>query len=110
MQAGKPATSLPLQIVLYIEEVYSWVYFLLEGFLFIFRGKFLMYPPNALNMELAGLFFFAVVQLIRVFLGKTYKGSIGNKTERADILIAGLIFLIPSLFGAIFYIRLQVYV
>lgn len=70
MQTGKPASTLPLQVILYIEEVYSWVYFLLEGFLFIFRGNFLNYPPSALNMELAGLFFFGVVQLIRVFLGK----------------------------------------
>jgi hypothetical protein len=70
MYIGKPSSSLPLQIILYIEEVYSWVYFLLEAFLYIFRGQFLVYPPNALNMELAGLFFFGVVQLIRVFLGE----------------------------------------
>ncbi|OMJ77207.1 hypothetical protein SteCoe_23242 [Stentor coeruleus] len=105
MLQSKSGCSLPLQIILYVEEVYSWVYFLLEMFLYIIRGSFLSYPPSSLNIELAGLFFFAVVQIIRVFIG-----SIGNKTERADILIWGIILLIPSIFGGVFFIRLQVYV
>lgn len=107
---SKSGCSLPLQIILYVEEVYSWVYFLLEMFLYIIRGSFLSYPPDALNLELAGLFFFAVVQIIRVFIGILNIGSIGNKTERADILIWGIILLIPSIFGGVFFIRLQVYV
>jgi transmembrane protein 216 len=110
MYTGKPSSSLPLQIVLYIEQVYSWVYFLLEGLLYVFRGQFLAYPTHALNLELAGLFFFGVVQLTRVFLGSFQIGTIGNKTERSDILVWGLILLFPSLLGGIFFIRLQVYV
>ena len=110
MNTVKSGCSLPLQIILYVENVYSWVYFLLEMLLYTFRGSYLVYPPSSISLELAGLFFFGIVQLLRVYIGNIYIGSIGNKTERPDILIWALILLLPSIFGGIFFIRLQVYV
>lgn len=110
MLPTRSSCSLPLQIILYIEQVYSYAYFLIEAFLYIFRGYFLSYPPSSINMELAGLFFFGIIQFIRIFIGIRYLGSLGNKTERSDILIWAIILIIPSLYGGIYYIRLQVYV
>jgi hypothetical protein len=110
MKAEKPGCSLPLQIILYVEMLYSMVYYLIEAFLYIFRGYYLAYPPQALSIELAGLFFFGVTQFLRIFIGNTHKGGIGNKTERADILMWSLILLVPTLFGGAYFIRVQVYV
>ena len=69
MFTGKSGCSLPLQIILYVEEVYSWIYFLLEIMLYIFRGHYLVYPPSSISLELAGLFFFGVVQMFRIKIG-----------------------------------------
>jgi Predicted membrane protein len=110
MKNQKPGWSLTLEIIFYVEKVYSVVYFFLEMMLYIFRGYFLTYPTSALGIELASLFFFGVIQFLRVFIGNYYTGMIGNKTERSDILISSFILMIPSIFGGVFFIRLQVYV
>jgi len=105
MLQGQPISSLPLQIMIYFDTLYSWVYLVLSLGLFFYKGYTLTYPPNALGPEVVGLIFFIILQLFRLFIG-----SVGNRTETAASTLWFLLLTLPSIFASVFFIRLQTYV
>lgn len=105
MIIGKPIALLPLQIVLYIDNLYSWVYLLLELALFIYRGYTLNYSIVTIAFEVLGVFLLFLTQMFRLYLG-----CVGNKTEEITPLFYMILLTFLTTTGAIYYLRLQTYV
>lgn len=98
-------SSLLLQILIFFNGVYQFLFFWATLGIFIWKGVSLPYPNNKLGPEIFLLFAYELVETCRLFMA-----SKGNKTENIPNLIA---FLVLSLFGVlanIYYAQLQVYV
>eukprot|EP00741_Cyanophora_paradoxa_P014313 tig00020780_g13804.t1 len=98
-------SSLPLQILIYFNIWYAFIYFWLNVAIFIYKGTWLPYPPNTLGWEIAFIIVYAVVESCRLFLG-----SKGNKTEQVPPMVWFLLISAAIAFGNIYYIYLQIYV
>mmetsp|Transcript_13727 Transcript_13727/g.25894 ORF Transcript_13727/g.25894 Transcript_13727/m.25894 type:complete len:110 (+) Transcript_13727:2140-2469(+) len=105
-----PVSVLPLQILIYFDNLYSCIYFLIELALFIYKGYTLTYPPNSIGPEIVCMFFFIALQYLRLFIGKAYSGSIGNKTETVTGMAWFLGLSLPTVLACIYYLQLQTYV
>jgi len=73
--------------------------------LYIFKGYILPFPPRSIGPEITGIFFYMIIQYIRLKIG-----SNGNKTETAVYLFYCTILGIPVIVSYVFYIQLQTYV
>mmetsp|Transcript_13725 Transcript_13725/g.25888 ORF Transcript_13725/g.25888 Transcript_13725/m.25888 type:complete len:105 (+) Transcript_13725:2140-2454(+) len=100
-----PVSVLPLQILIYFDNLYSCIYFLIELALFIYKGYTLTYPPNSIGPEIVCMFFFIALQYLRLFIG-----SIGNKTETVTGMAWFLGLSLPTVLACIYYLQLQTYV
>ncbi|CAG9318322.1 unnamed protein product [Blepharisma stoltei] len=105
MLKSKPNSSLPLQVLIFLDEYYTWFWFLISLSMFVIKGYSLEYPKYTVGGEVAGIFLVTAVQQYRLFLG-----SVGNKTEGVIYLVWFIIFSIPPIIGAIYYIVIQTYV
>ncbi|CAG9311516.1 unnamed protein product [Blepharisma stoltei] len=105
MLQGKPLSLLPLQTLIYYDILYSHLYFIVTAVLYIYKSTILTYPPNTISLECAGLAFFIFLQYFRLFIG-----IVGNKAEGPGVMIHFLVLTIPSIFGGVFFIALQLYV
>merc|ERR1711860_225523 len=76
-------SSLPFQILLYLNGWYFAFFFVCEILLFVFKGETLPYASNVLAAEIILLFLLAAVEAFRLFFGKK-----GNLTEQ----IGGVLF------------------
>ena len=98
-------SSVPYQILLYINGWYFGFFWLCEALIFIFKGQTLPYPPNVLLAEVILLFIMAGLEAIRLFLGMK-----GNLTERVAGVVLSIVISIPALFGSIYLLIWQTYV
>eukprot|EP00128_Syssomonas_multiformis_P017357 Colp12_sorted_trinity150504_noHs@13357 len=98
-------SSLPLQILLYLNGWYYVFWWICEILLFVYKGSILLYPPHALGAEIFLLFVFAAVEKCRTFLG-----SKGNLTENSSPLSVSIAFGVPVIFAYLFYLLWQTYV
>lgn len=89
---------------LYFDRIYSILFFFFELILYIYKGTELPYPSMNLSSELVGVFFFIIIQMIRLHLA-----SIGNKTEISMYLMYSIFLSIPVIIEYVFYLRFQVY-
>lgn len=105
-----PVSVLPLQILIYFDNLYSCIYFLIELSLFIYKGYTLTYPPNSVGPEIVCMFFFIALQYLRLFIGNLYPGSVGNKTEAVPGMGWFLGLSVPTVLACIYYLQLQTYV
>lgn len=105
MIQGKSRASLPLQILLYFDQLYCLFYFIIAFVLYIYKGYTLTYPRSAIGAEIVGVLFFAIYQYLRVLLG-----NVANRTETGKTMLWFVALTIPSIVAGIFYIRLQTYV
>lgn len=110
MLQERPRASLPLQILLFLDERYLLFHFLVALMLFVYKGSTLKYHGNTLGAEIAGVFFFAAYQFSRLFLGENYAGSVANKTETVKTMVWFVLLTLPAVIGGVFYIKLQTYV
>ena len=69
MLQARPRASLPLQVMIYFDQLYCIFYFIIAFILYIYKGYTLTYPRNAIGAEIVGVFFFAFYQYIRLFVG-----------------------------------------
>mmetsp|Transcript_5158 Transcript_5158/g.12990 ORF Transcript_5158/g.12990 Transcript_5158/m.12990 type:complete len:145 (-) Transcript_5158:267-701(-) len=98
-------SSLPLQILLFFNRVWAFLWFVVILGVFIWKGVALPYPAGRLAPEIVLIFAYLFVENARLFFG-----SKGNKTENHMLIIA---FIVLSLFSAlanIYYIEFQIYV
>jgi hypothetical protein len=64
----------------------------------------LPYPPKCFTSEIIGLFFYTILQIIRLRIE-----SMGNKTEIKAYLVYSCLFAVPVLGIYLFYFFFQVY-
>lgn len=70
MIQGRPRASLPLQILIYFDQLYCIFYFLIAFVLYIYKAYTLTYPRNAIGAEIVGVLFFAFYQYLRLMVGE----------------------------------------
>merc|ERR1711871_1629023 len=97
-----------LQIFLYFNGWYDFLYLLAMLVLFVWKASVLPYPAELsglLALELCLLFLLAALECSRIFLATR-----GNKTESAGPLVMGLVLSFPSAYLFFYYLYQQVYV
>ncbi|XP_043405578.1 transmembrane protein 216 isoform X2 [Chelonia mydas] len=68
---GRQLSSTPLEILLFLNGWYYATYFLLEIFIFIYKGLLLPYPSANLALDLVMLFLYLGIEVTRIFFGWT---------------------------------------
>lgn len=68
MIVGKPLASVSLQAVLFVDTYYSWIYFVLELALFVYRGYTFYYPFLTIGFEIFGVALLICVQMVRLYV------------------------------------------
>ena len=98
-------SSLRFQIIVYFDRLYTGAYLVLMLLLYVFKASALLYAPNTISMEIAGLLLLVITQAYRQFIG-----TVGNRTETAGPLGAFLLLLLPSILGLVYFLAFQTYV
>ncbi|XP_038620154.1 transmembrane protein 138 isoform X1 [Tachyglossus aculeatus] len=102
---GQRLASTPLEILLFLHGWYSATYFLLELFVFLYKGLLLPYPVANLILDVMMLFLYLGIEVIRIFFG-----SKGNLCQRMLPLGISLALTFPAAMMASYYLLLQTYV
>ncbi|XP_039767327.1 transmembrane protein 216 isoform X1 [Ornithorhynchus anatinus] len=102
---GQRLSSTPLEILLFLNGWYSATYFLLELFVFLYKGLLLPYPVANLILDVMMLFLYLGIEVIRIFFG-----SKGNLCQRMVPLGISLALTFPAAMMASYYLLLQTYV
>lgn len=102
---GAVLSSLPLEIMLYFNNWYAWLYFFLNIVLFIYKGNAFLYPSGALEWELAFVFMYRIIEYLR-----TFQASRANKTETIVPMIWSFVLAVSMIILNIYYLREQTYV
>ena len=96
--------SLYLQILIYFERIYVFIFFFFEIILYILKSMFLVYPPGYIGTEIVGLFFITILQYVKLNNANT-----ANKTEVKSYHIYTILYIIPVAGGYFFYFYWQIY-
>jgi transmembrane protein 216 len=101
----KPNGHFMFQTMIAFNKVFSFIYFISEIALFIYKDVNLYYPPHTISVEITCLVFFLIVQLVRFYLG-----ALGNRSETSIYVMFCLIFIIVPLYTFVHFLILQTYV
>ncbi|XP_025062706.1 transmembrane protein 216 isoform X1 [Alligator sinensis] len=101
---GRQLSSTPLEILLFLNGWYYATYFLLEIFIFVYKGLLLPYPSANLALDLVMLFLYLGIEVTRIFFG-----SKGNLCQRKVPLSISLALTFPAAVMAAYYLLLQTY-
>ncbi|XP_038263645.1 transmembrane protein 216 isoform X4 [Dermochelys coriacea] len=101
---SRQLSSTPLEILLFLNGWYYATYFLLEIFIFIYKGLLLPYPSANLALDLVMLFLYLGIEVTRIFFG-----SKGNLCQRKVPLSISLALTFPAAVMAAYYLLLQTY-
>ncbi|EPY89641.1 hypothetical protein CB1_000089007 [Camelus ferus] len=102
---GKRLSSTPLEILFFLNGWYYATYFLLELFIFLYKGLLLPYPTANLVLDVVMLFLYLGIEVIRLFFGTK-----GNLCQRKMPLGISVALAFPSAMMASYYLLLQTYV
>ncbi|KAI8834990.1 hypothetical protein BJ741DRAFT_608829 [Chytriomyces cf. hyalinus JEL632] len=98
-------SSLPLQIMIFLNERFFPIMWIILLAMLIYKGVWFPYVGIALPLEIFGLFPFAVLEAARLFLGNR-----GNKMEERGSFAIFLGLTLVTIFGYLFYGIWQTYV
>uniref|UniRef100_A0A8C5MX19 Transmembrane protein 80 n=1 Tax=Leptobrachium leishanense TaxID=445787 RepID=A0A8C5MX19_9ANUR len=98
-------SSVPLQILLYINVVYYVFYFLASLLMIIYKSQVLSYPDSNLALDLGLLFVMAILESARLYLGTK-----GNLTEEELPLGFSLILSAGNIILSVYFIVWQTYI
>ncbi|NWI93417.1 TMM80 protein, partial [Pitta sordida] len=98
-------SSLPLQILFYVNGIYYIFYFLATLAMIIYKSQVFSYPDDFLAPDLAVLFLMAVLEVPRLYLGCK-----GNLREEAAALGLSLGVTVGSVALALYLLAWQTYV
>ena len=101
----KPNGHFMFQTMIAFNKVFSFIYFVSEIALFIYKDVNLYYPPHTISVEITCLVFFLIVQLVRFYLG-----ALGNRSETSIYVMFCLVFIIVPLYTFLHFLHLQTYV
>ncbi|XP_061059430.1 transmembrane protein 216 isoform X1 [Eubalaena glacialis] len=104
-QRGKRLSSTPLEILFFLNGWYYATCFLLELFVFLYKGLLLPYPTANLVLDVVMLFLYLGIEVIRLFFGTK-----GNLCQRKMPLGISMALTFPSAMMASYYLLLQTYV
>lgn len=98
-------SSLPYQILLYLNGWYMAAFILVETLLLLFKMSVLPYPPGNIVAEAFLLAFLGAIEWVRIFMGKK-----GNLTEALMSIALSVIFTAPSVLALLYLLLWQTYV
>lgn len=98
-------SSVPLQILLYINGFYYIFYFLATLAMIVYKSQVFSYPDNFLAPDLMLLFIMAILEALRLYLG-----SKGNLTEEEAPLGLSLVITVGSVILSVYFLIWQTYV
>ena len=101
----EPSSSIALEIFVFIHKIYIYIYNIALLGLFIFKRFAFDYPNKYIIPEVIAAIIFLLINIFRLRLS-----SIGNKIERALILLFAVILGAINFFGYIFFMWIQRYV
>ena len=104
-EVPEPSSSIALEIFIFIHKIYIYIYNIVNLGLFIFKRFAFSYNYKYIIPE---VFFAIIFLLINIF--RLRLTSIGNKTERALILLFAVLLGVIILVGYIYFMWLQIYV
>ncbi|XP_010597424.1 transmembrane protein 216 isoform X3 [Loxodonta africana] len=102
---GKRLSSTTLEILFFLNGWYYATYFLLELFIFLYKGLLLPYPTANLVLDVVMLLVYLGIEVIRLFFGTK-----GNLCQRKMPLGISVALTFPSATMASYYLLLQTYV
>ncbi|XP_046301561.1 transmembrane protein 216 isoform X2 [Marmota monax] len=102
---GNRLSSTPLEILFFLNGWYYATYFLLELFIFLYKGLLLPYPTANLVLDVVMLLLYLGIEVIRLFFGTK-----GNLCQRKMPLGISVALTFPSAMMASYYLLLQTYV
>ena len=100
----EPSSSLGLELIVFIHKIYLYIYNIILLGLFMFKRYAFDYPNKTIIYEVIIGIVALIVNIFRLRLI-----SVGNKTERALILLFALILGIVNFVGYIFFAVIQKY-
>ncbi|CAM5149596.1 unnamed protein product [Natator depressus] len=98
-------SSVPLQILFYLNGFYYIFYFLATLLMIIYKSQVFSYPDNYLGLDLALLFIMATLEAIRLYLGTK-----GNLTEEEIPLGISLMITVGSIMLSVYFLLWETYV
>lgn len=106
----KPNGSFIFQTLMEFHQVYSFVYFIIEELLFVYKCYYFDFPRiYTAGLEITSLIFYLFVQL-----GRFYFGSLGNRAETSMFVLICFIFSLGAgytyahfLFAQTFVLRIE---
>ncbi|XP_068117410.1 transmembrane protein 80 isoform X1 [Hyperolius riggenbachi] len=105
---GKSAlvlSSVPLQILLYINIMYYVFYFLASLLMIIYKSQVFSYPDSNLALDLGLLFLMAIIESVRLYLG-----MMGNLTEEQLPLGSSLFFTVGNVLLSVYFLVWETYI
>ncbi|XP_073461029.1 transmembrane protein 80 [Aquarana catesbeiana] len=98
-------SSVPLQILLYVNLVYYVFYFLATLLMIIYKSQVFSYPDSNLALDLGLLFLMVILESVRLYLG-----TMGNLTEEELPLGSSLILTIGNVFLSVYFLVWETYI
>ncbi|NXK98153.1 TMM80 protein, partial [Formicarius rufipectus] len=98
-------SSLPLQILFYVNGIYSIFYFLATLAMIVYKSQVFSYPDDFLVPDLAVLFLMAILEVPRLYLGCK-----GNLMEEEVPLGLSLGFTVGSVVLCVYLLAWQTYI
>ncbi|XP_064922543.1 transmembrane protein 80 isoform X2 [Columba livia] len=98
-------SSLPLQILFYVNGIYYIFYFLVTLAMIVYKSQVFSYPDDFLARDLALLFIMAILEALRLYLGCK-----GNLTEEEAPLGLSLAVSVGSVVFSVYFLVWQTYV
>uniref|UniRef100_A0A670XM37 Transmembrane protein 80 n=1 Tax=Pseudonaja textilis TaxID=8673 RepID=A0A670XM37_PSETE len=98
-------SSVPLQILFFLDGIYYVFYFLATLLMIIYKSQIFTYPYNLLTLDLILLFFMALLEATRL-----YFGTKGNLTEEEVPLGISLGVTIGSVLLSVYFLVWQTYI
>ena len=101
----EPSSSIALELLIFIHKIYMYIYYIILLGLFMFKRYAFDYNYGRIIPDVIIGIIALIINIFRLRLT-----SMGNKTERALILLFATILGIINIFGYIFFIVWQKYV
>ncbi|NXK26347.1 TMM80 protein, partial [Arenaria interpres] len=104
-------SSLPLQILFYLNGIYYIFYFLATLAMIVYKSEVFSYPDDFLAPDLVLLFIMAILEVLRLYLVFCFLGgSKGNLTEEEAPLGLSLALTVGSVILSVYFLGWQTYV
>lgn len=95
-------SSLPFEVLLYLNYYYFIVFAISECVLYIFKISHLPYSTDAIFIDGLIFKFYCTIQLSRIHAGRK-----GNLTGRNRYVIISLLLIIPCMIGILYFTLIQ---